>query len=101
MLFIPIQQKAAFQTHKSRIISATVLIVLNVGQEAEFIVASDASNVGIVGVLLQEDTSGSLRLGNLKIVKQDIVPMIVRHLQLLRLCPVYGGCIYFAVNTTQ
>jgi hypothetical protein len=31
------------------------------GHEAEFVVATDASKVGIVGVLLQEDTSGSLR----------------------------------------
>jgi hypothetical protein len=31
------------------------------GNEAEFVVATDASKVGIVGVLLQEDTSGSLR----------------------------------------
>jgi hypothetical protein len=31
------------------------------GHDAEFVVATDASKVGIVGVLLQEDTSGSLR----------------------------------------
>ena len=31
------------------------------GHEAEFVVATDASKVGIVGVLLQEDTSGSFR----------------------------------------
>jgi len=54
------------------------------GHEAEFVVTTAASKVGIVGVLLLEDTSGSLRpcafgLGNLKIVKQGIVPMTVRH----------------------
>jgi len=31
------------------------------GQDAEFCFATDASKVGIVGVLLQEDTSTSLR----------------------------------------
>ena len=31
------------------------------GHEAEFVVATNASKVGIVGVLLQEDTSSSLR----------------------------------------
>jgi hypothetical protein len=32
------------------------------GHEAIFLVATEASKVGIVAVLLQEDTSGSLRL---------------------------------------
>jgi hypothetical protein len=31
------------------------------GQEAEFVVASDASKVGIAGVLLLEDFNGHLR----------------------------------------
>jgi len=42
-------------------ISAPVLLIPMIGHEAEFAVATDASKVGIVGVLLQEDTSGSLR----------------------------------------
>jgi len=31
------------------------------GHEAQFVVATDASKVDIDGVLLQEDTSGTLR----------------------------------------
>ena len=43
-------------------ISAPVLLIPNnMGHKAEFVVASDASKVDIDGVLLQEDTSGSLR----------------------------------------
>jgi hypothetical protein len=43
-------------------ISAPVLLILNAGHKAEFVVANDANNVGIDGVLLQEDNSRSLRL---------------------------------------
>jgi hypothetical protein len=50
------------QHHNDRMISAPVLLITKVGHEAEFVVAIDASKVGIVGVLLQEDTSGSLKL---------------------------------------
>jgi len=50
--------KVAFETLKSRMISARVLIP-KMGHEAEFVVATDASKVGIVGVLLQVDTSCS------------------------------------------
>jgi hypothetical protein len=42
-------------------ISAPVLLILKMVHEAEFVVATDASKVGIVGVILQEDTSSSLR----------------------------------------
>ena len=42
-------------------ISASILLIPKMGHEAEFVVASDASKVGIVGVLLQENTFGSLR----------------------------------------
>jgi len=42
-------------------ISAHVLLVPKSGQEAEFVVAIDASKVGIAGVLLQEDSNGHLR----------------------------------------
>ena len=42
-------------------ISKPVLLILSMGHEAEFVVATDASKVGIAGVLLQQDTSGSLR----------------------------------------
>ena len=52
--------KTAFETLKSRIILAQVLLILKMGHEAEFAFATDASKDGIVGVLLQEDTSGSL-----------------------------------------
>jgi hypothetical protein len=42
-------------------ILAPVLLIPKMGHEAEFVVATDASKVGIAGVLLQEDTSCSLR----------------------------------------
>ena len=42
-------------------ISAPILQIPKTGHEAEFVVATDASKVRIVGVLLQEDTSRSLR----------------------------------------
>jgi len=54
--------KVAFETLKSRMISAPVLLIPKMGHEAEFVDATDASKVGIVGVLLQEDTSNFLRL---------------------------------------
>jgi len=53
--------KNAFETLKSRMMLAPVLLIPKMGHEAEFVVAADASKVGIVDVLLQEDTSGSLR----------------------------------------
>jgi hypothetical protein len=53
--------KADFETLKSRMISAPVLSIPKMGHEAEFVVANDASKVGIASVLLQEDTSSSLR----------------------------------------
>jgi hypothetical protein len=43
-------------------ISAQVMLIPNMGYEAQSVVATDASKVGIAGVLLQEDTSGPLRL---------------------------------------
>jgi hypothetical protein len=51
--------KVAFQTLKSRMISAPFLFIPSMGHEAEFVVATDASKVGIAGVHLQEDTYGS------------------------------------------
>jgi hypothetical protein len=42
-------------------IPTLVLLILKSSQEAEFIVATDASKVGIAGVLLQEDSDGHLR----------------------------------------
>jgi hypothetical protein len=42
-------------------ISALVLLIPKMGHEAEFVVVTDASIVGIVGVLLKKDTYGSLR----------------------------------------
>jgi hypothetical protein len=53
--------KTAFETLKFRIILAPVLLIPKMGHEAEFVVATDASKVGIAGVLLKEDTSESLR----------------------------------------
>jgi hypothetical protein len=41
-------------------ISTPVLIISKMVHEADFVLATDASKVGIAGVLLQEDTSGSL-----------------------------------------
>ena len=42
-------------------ISAHVLLIQKSAQEAEFLVATHASKVGIDGVLLQEDSNGHLR----------------------------------------
>ncbi len=53
--------KAAFETLKSRMISAPILLIPTMGHEAEFVVAIDASKVGVAGVLVQADISGSLR----------------------------------------
>jgi hypothetical protein len=53
--------KTDFETLKSRMISAPVLLIPKRGRDSEFVVVTDASKVGIVGVLIQEDTSGSLR----------------------------------------
>ena len=53
--------KAAFKTLKARMSSASVLLIPKAGHDAEFVVATYASKVGIDGVLLQEDTSGSMR----------------------------------------
>jgi hypothetical protein len=51
---------AAFETLKERINSALVLLIPKSGQETEFVVATDASKVGIAGVLLQEDYDAHL-----------------------------------------
>ena len=62
MLFILRQRtKVAFETLKSLVISTPVLSIPKMRHETEFVVANDASKVGIAGVLFQEDTSGSLR----------------------------------------
>jgi hypothetical protein len=53
--------KAVFETLKSRMISAHVLLTPNTWHEAEFVVATDANKVGTAEALLQENTSGSLR----------------------------------------
>jgi hypothetical protein len=42
-------------------ISVHVLVLPKSGQEAEFVVATDASKVSIAGVLHQEDSDGHLR----------------------------------------
>jgi len=53
--------KVAFETLKARMISAPILLISKTWHDGELVVATDASKVGIVGVLLQEDMSGSLR----------------------------------------
>ena len=53
--------KAAFETLKARMISALVLLIPKSGQEAEFVLVTYATKVGITGVLLQEDSNGHLR----------------------------------------
>ena len=49
--------KAAFETLKARMIFALVVLIPKAGHDVEFVVATDASKVGITWVLLQEDTS--------------------------------------------
>jgi hypothetical protein len=53
--------KAAFETLKSRMTIAPISLIPKMGHENEFVVAIDASKASIDGVLLQEDTFGSLR----------------------------------------
>jgi len=53
--------KAGFETLKSRMIFAQILLIPKMGHEAEFDVATDSSKVGIVGMLLQQDTSRYLK----------------------------------------
>jgi len=53
--------KAAFETLKMRIIFVNVLPTPKSAQEAKFVVAMNASEVDIAGVLLQEDPKGQLR----------------------------------------
>jgi hypothetical protein len=62
-------------------ILAPVLLISNMGHESEFVVATDASKVGIPGVLLQEDTFGSLRSCAYwaQKLKDCTLPMTVRH----------------------
>ncbi len=45
--------KVAFETLKSRMISAPNLSISKMGHEAKFVVATDAIKVGIASVLLQ------------------------------------------------
>ncbi len=53
--------KVAFEIFKARMISAPVLPIPKSGRDAEFIVAIDASKIGIAGVFLQEDSEGHLK----------------------------------------
>jgi hypothetical protein len=53
--------RAAFETLKARIISGHDFLNPKSGQEAEFCVATNASKVGIAGLLLQEDSDDHLR----------------------------------------
>jgi hypothetical protein len=45
--------KAAFETLKARMIFALVLLIPKIGHDVELVVATDASKVGIVGVLFK------------------------------------------------
>ena len=49
--------KAAFKALKAHMIAAPLLLIPKAEHDVKFVV----SKVGIVGVLLQDDTSGSLR----------------------------------------
>ena len=51
----------AFETLKARLVSAPVLLIPECGPESTFVVATDASDVGLGAVLLQEDHAGDLR----------------------------------------
>ena len=53
--------RIAFETLKARLTSAPLLLILKSGTDAEFIVATDASDVGLGAVLLQEDSEGEVR----------------------------------------
>ena len=53
--------RIAFETLKARLISAPLLLMPESGADARFTVATDASNVGLGAVLLQEDSAGSVR----------------------------------------
>ena len=46
---------------KARLVSAPVLLIPECGHESTFVVATDASDVGLGAVLLQEDHAGDLR----------------------------------------
>ena len=45
--------KSAFETLKSRMISAQVLLIPTMGHETAFVVATDDSKAGIASVILQ------------------------------------------------
>ena len=97
---------AAFQTLKSRVISAPVLLIPKMRHLAEFVVATDASKVGIAGVLLQEDTSGSLRpcaywARKLKDCETRYSAYDREALAVVEAVSRVWKCIYLDVNTSQ
>ncbi len=53
--------RATFEILKARMISTPVLLIPKSGKDVEFVVATNTSKVGIVGVLLQEDFEAQLR----------------------------------------
>ena len=53
--------RIAFETLKARLIAASVLLIPECGMDSSFAVATDAFDVGLGAVLLQEDSSGNLR----------------------------------------
>ena len=81
-------------------------MILKSSKEAEFVVATDASKVGFVGVLLQEDSDGNLKscaywARKLKDARLGIVLMIKRHWPLGRQSLESGGCICSIVYASQ
>ena len=62
--------KIAFESLKARVMSSPILLIpTKSSQDAEFMVATNASKVDIVGVLLQEDANGYLRRGTYMAIK--------------------------------
>jgi len=53
--------RADFETIKARMISTLALLIPIFDHDAEFVVATDTTKVGIAKVLLQEDFGGHLR----------------------------------------
>ena len=53
--------RITFETLKARLTSAPLLLIPKSGTDAEFIVATDASDVGLGAVFLLEDSEGEVR----------------------------------------
>jgi hypothetical protein len=87
-------------------ISAHVVLIPKSGQEAEFIVETYASKVGIAGVLLQEDFEGNLQpcaywARKLKDTKTRYIAYDKEALAIVEAVSRFGGCIYSVVNASH